>query len=68
VAYSTTNAVKRVLHIEADDDTHDTEIGECIASADAIVDGLLKKANLSFPESVPQLITDQCPFCGLIFS
>ena len=58
MAYSTAAAVKRVLQIESTDATHDTELGECIASADALVDGLIKKANLTVPDSVPQLIAD----------
>jgi hypothetical protein len=58
MAYSTVGAVKRVLQIEATDETHDTEIGECITSADALVDGLLKKVNLSVPDIVPQTVAD----------
>jgi hypothetical protein len=58
VAYSTVAAVKQILHIGVVDETHDTEIGECIVSADALVDGLLKKVNLSVPESVPQTVAD----------
>jgi len=58
MAYSTVAAVKQILHIGAADETHDTEIGECIVSADALVDGLLKKVNLSVPESVPQTVAD----------
>ena len=58
MAYSTVAAVKSILKISADDDTHDTELTACIASADALVDGLLKKCNLTVPDSVPQLVTD----------
>jgi hypothetical protein len=58
MAYSTVADVKAVLLIDADDDSFDTEIGECIASADALVDGLLKKVSLTVPGTVPQLIED----------
>ena len=58
MAYSTVAAVKLVLQIEADDESFDTEIAGCISSADALVDGLLKKSGLAVGDSVPQLITD----------
>jgi hypothetical protein len=58
VAYSTVAAVKQILHIEATDETHDTEIGECIVSADALVDGLLKKSSLAVTDPVPQTVAD----------
>ena len=58
MAYSTVAELKPILNISADDDTHDTELAACIASADALVDGLLKKCGLTVPDSVPQLVTD----------
>ena len=58
MAYSTVATVKRILHIGATDETHDTENGECIVSADALVDGLLKKASLTVPDPAPQTISD----------
>ena len=58
MAYSTVADVKLVLLIAAADVTHDTAIGSCIASADALVDGLLKKVSLTVPAEVPQLIAD----------
>jgi len=58
MAYSTVASVKVVLLIAADETTHDTELGSCIASADALVDGLLKKVSLTVPGTVPQLIAD----------
>jgi hypothetical protein len=58
MAYSTVATVKRILHIDAADETHDIEIGECIVSADALVDGLLKKAGLIVPDPVPQTVSD----------
>ena len=58
MAYSTVSAVKQILHIDAADESYDLEIGECIVSADALVDGLLKKVNLSVPETVPQTVVD----------
>jgi hypothetical protein len=58
VAYSTVSDVKSILQIAADDLTFDTEIEDCIISADALIDGLLKKAGLSVPDPVPQNIVD----------
>ena len=58
MAYSTVADVKIVLLIAAAEDSFDTELGSCIASADALVDGLLKKVSLTVPGTVPQLIAD----------
>jgi len=58
VAYSTVAAVKTILQIAAEDLTFDTEIEACIASADALIDGLLKKSGLSVPALTPQNIMD----------
>ena len=58
MAYSTAAAVKAILQIESDNESFDTEIAGCISSADALVDGLLKKAGLTVGDSVPQLIAD----------
>jgi len=58
MAYSNVAAVKLVLQIEAADESFDTEIAGCISSADALVDGLLKKVTLTVPDEVPQLIED----------
>jgi len=68
VAYSTVASVKAVLRIKVDDLTFDAEVEACIASADAIVDGLLKKSGLSVPDSVPQNIVDaSCYFAAWMF-
>ena len=56
--YSLVAAVKPILQILAADESFDDELEACIVSADALIDGLLKKAGLSVPESVPQLIED----------
>jgi hypothetical protein len=58
MAYSTLAVVKAVLQIAADNETFDDELEGCIASADALVDGLLKKSGLTVPDSVPQLVAD----------
>jgi hypothetical protein len=58
VAYSTVVAVKAILLIESADVTYDTELTSCIASADALVDGLLSKSGLNVGDSVPQLVVD----------
>ena len=62
MAYSTVAAIKLILHIDADDETYDTEILGCISSADALVDGLLKRAGLTVPDSVPQTIVDSSAY------
>ena len=58
MAYSTVAVLKPILNISADDETFDTELAACIASADALVDGMLKKCGLTVPDSVPQLVSD----------
>ena len=58
MAYSEAADVKAILHIAVGDVTFDTEIEACIASADALIDGLLKKSGLTVPGTVPQLIVD----------
>ena len=58
MAYSDVAAVKPILQIAADDLTFDTELEACIASADALIDGILKKSGLSVPDPVPQIIAD----------
>ena len=58
MAYSTVADVKLVLLIADAEDSFDTELEACIASADALIDGLLKKVSLTVPGTVPQLIAD----------
>jgi len=65
VAYSDAAAVKGTLRIAVDDESFDDEIEACIASADAMIDGLLKKSGLTVPEVVPQLVADvSCYFAA----
>lgn len=56
LAYSVTSEVKTILQIT--EVTWDTEIGDCILSADALIDSLLKYKGLTVPASVPQNIED----------
>ena len=58
MAYSTVASVKLILQIDSEDVSYDTEITSCISSADALVDGLLKRAGLTVPDSVPQTLAD----------
>lgn len=58
MAYSAASDVKTILQIAADELTLDAEIGACIVSADALIDGLLKREGLSVPDPVPQNIAD----------
>jgi len=68
VAYSLAADVKVILHIAVEDLTFDAEVEACIASADALVDGLLKKLGLTVPASVPQLVEDaSCYFAAWLF-
>lgn len=48
--------VKKVLQIP--EATWDDEIAECITSADALVDSLLKQKGLTVPSPTPQNIKD----------
>jgi hypothetical protein len=56
VAYSTVAEVKYVLEIVEEE--YNTEIAECIVSADALVDGLLKAQGLTVSAPTPQLVKD----------
>ena len=58
VDYCTVADVKPVLQIAADDETYDDELEDCVTSASALIDGLLKKEDLTVPAVVPQLIED----------
>ena len=68
MAYCEADDVKPILQIETTDETYDTELGACIASADAWVDGRLEPHDLAFPDTVPQLIKDaSCHFAAWLF-
>jgi len=54
--------VKPVLQIDAADTSHDSELGVCVTSASALVDGLLKAKSLTVPAVVPQLVVDAAKF------
>lgn len=56
MSYSTTSEVKTILQIT--ENTWDSEITDCIASADALIDSLLKYHGLTVPASTPQNIND----------
>ena len=58
MAYSSVFNVKPILQIASDELTFDAEIGACIVSADALIDGLLKREGLSVSDPVPQNISD----------
>jgi hypothetical protein len=59
MAYSTLDGVKEVLRIDPTDDTSDTELTNCIASADALIDSLSKCWGFSVPFSpVPAAIAN----------
>lgn len=54
--YSAPADVKTILQIT--ESTWDTEITNCITSADALIDSLLKYHDLTVPASTPQNIKD----------
>lgn len=54
--------VKLVLQIDAADTSYDAELGVCVTSASALVDGLLKSNGLTVPAVVPQLVVDATKF------
>ena len=56
MVYSAPADVKTILQIT--ESTWDTEIGDCITSADALIDSLLKYEGLTVPASIPQNIKD----------
>jgi hypothetical protein len=56
--YCTVDQVKVLLQIASEELTWDTEIESCITSADALIDSLLKKLDLTVPSPVPQNIVD----------
>jgi hypothetical protein len=58
--YCTVENVKVVL--ETSESVWDSEIEECIASASALVDALLKSKGLAAPLIVPRLLVDACKF------
>lgn len=62
VDYCTIADVKPVLHIAPDDITYDVELGECVTSSSALIDGLLKKNDLTVPAVVPQLVEDAAKY------
>ena len=58
MAYCQLAGVKLILQIALDDSTFDAELEGCMASADALVDGLLKREGMSVLSPVPQLVAD----------
>jgi hypothetical protein len=50
--------VKPILQIETTTTSFDAELAACIVTANALVDGILKKSGLTVPASVPQLVKD----------
>jgi hypothetical protein len=56
--YCTVDQVKAILQIAPEDETYDDEIESCVTSADALIDGLLKKLDLTVSSPMPQNIAD----------
>jgi hypothetical protein len=60
LGYCTVSDVKLVLRIS--EATWDSELAACVASADALVDGLLAREGLTVPSPTPQVIVDAAKF------
>jgi phage gp36-like protein len=58
MAYTTVAAVKVLLQIASEETTYDTEITDCIESAEAIIDSWLMKNGTSMPTPVPKNLED----------
>lgn len=62
VNYCEADDVKPELQIAVDDLTYDDELEDCVSSGSALVDGLLKKEDLTVPAVVPQNVKDATIF------
>jgi hypothetical protein len=60
--YCDKDDVKSPLQIDLAETKHDDQLEECVTSASALVDGLLKPKNLTVPAVVPRLIKDASKF------
>lgn len=61
--YTTSNEVKEVLQISADEETWDNEILSCVTTAEGFVDSILKAHGFSVPLStVPQNVKDAAKY------
>lgn len=60
MAYGTKADVKPILGIDATDTTYDTELDACIASADGLIDSILKFHGFTVPltGATPQNVKD----------
>ena len=60
LVYSTKAEVKPILDIDASDTTYDTELDACIASADGLIDSVLKFHGFTVPltGTIPQNMKD----------
>jgi hypothetical protein len=62
MSYCAVTEVKEVLQIDVSNEAFDAEIEGCIASADALIDSLLKQKGSVVPQSTPQNITDSSKY------
>ena len=58
MTYGSITGVKEILQIDVEDESFDDEIEDCLVSADALIDSLLKQKGSSVPSPVPQNIDD----------
>lgn len=58
MGYCEIDAVKLILQIPSETEMHDEEIADCVVSADALVDSLLKQRGLSVSSPTSQNVVD----------
>lgn len=58
MAYCAVEEVKEVLGIEVEEEQYDTEISNCITSADGLVDSIAQSKGLTVPTPTPQPVKD----------
>jgi len=58
MGYCQVSDVKVVLQVSSETETYDQEILDCISSADALIDNLLKQRDLCVSSPVSQVVVD----------
>jgi len=56
--YSNVGLVKEVLRVDVTDTNSDAELTNCILSADALIDDILTRYDLSVPSAVPLAVVN----------
>lgn len=58
MGYCQVSDVKVVLQVPSETETYTQELSDCITSADALIDNLLKQRDLSVSSPFPQVVVD----------